>query len=103
MSQAAKSGAHAPDRTGDKEQRFLKRTMQFHASDAAKKVVFEKLQSLKIALDRQETTLSDGPVSPGKHRIREALAKAKTELDATLARLGGPATQPPKDDDANRG
>jgi len=103
MSRAAKSSKDgrgpAAARSGSDDLRFLKRTMQFHSSDAAKEVIFQKLHSLKKALDRQETALSSGPVSPAKARIREALAKAKTELAATLATLGNPPSSPTGDDE----
>jgi hypothetical protein len=58
--------------------RFLKRTLQFHSSDSGNANVFEKLQNLKTALDRQEATLLSWPDSPSKNRIRESLAKAKS-------------------------
>jgi hypothetical protein len=58
--------------------RFLKRTLQFHSSDSGNENVFEKLQNLKTALDRQEATLLSWPDSPSKDRIRDSLSKAKS-------------------------
>jgi hypothetical protein len=57
---------------------FLNRTLQFHSADPEAGNVFEKLQNLKNALDKQEKTLLSWPDSPSKVRIHESLAKAKS-------------------------
>jgi hypothetical protein len=67
---------------------FLKRTLQFHSSDAEKEDVFEKLRNLKDALDRQEATLLTWPDSPSKDRIRASLAKAKTLVAQIVENFG---------------
>jgi len=72
---------------------FLKRTLQFHSSDAEKEDVFEKLQNLKNALDRQEATLLTWPDSPSKDRIRDSLAKAKTLVAQIVEELGASASK----------
>jgi hypothetical protein len=85
MSQAAKTtdrGRASSHISPDSDVlRFLKRTLQFHSSDSRKEDVFEKLQNLKNALDRQEATLLSWPDSPSKDRIRESLSKAKTLVE----------------------
>jgi hypothetical protein len=69
--------------------RFLKRTLQFYSSDSGNKDVFEKLQNLKNALDRQEATLLSWPDSPSKDRIRESLSKAKSLVTQIVDGLDG--------------
>ena len=56
---------------------FLTRTLQSHCLDGEPRDVLAKLQTLKAALDQQETTLSRWPESSSKDRICAALAKAK--------------------------
>jgi hypothetical protein len=56
---------------------FLTRTLQAHLLDSEPQDMLAKLQNLKNALDRQETTLAAWPDSPSKERICTALAKAK--------------------------
>jgi hypothetical protein len=68
---------------------FLKRTLQFHSSDAEKEDVFEKLQNLKKALDQQEATLLSWPDSPSKNRIRESLAQARRSVAQIVDDFGG--------------
>jgi hypothetical protein len=69
----------------------LRRTLQFHSSNAAKQDVFEKLQNLKSALDLQEATLLSWPDSPSRDRICESLAKTKSLIAQLVAELGGSA------------
>jgi hypothetical protein len=56
---------------------FLTRTLQAHLLDSEPQDMLAKLQNLKDALDRQETTLAAWPDSPSKERICVALAKAR--------------------------
>lgn len=53
----------------------LKRTLRFHSLDPA--YAFEKLHSLKVALDLQEATLLSWPDSPSRERMHESLGKAR--------------------------
>jgi hypothetical protein len=73
---------------------FLRRTLQFHSSDAAKQDVLEKLQNLKSALDLQQATLLSWPDSPSKDRICESLSKAKILIAQLVAEFGGTTGQP---------
>ena len=67
---------------------FLQRTLQYHSSDAGKAGVFEKLQNLRAALDRQEATLMSWPDSAGNRRMRESLAQAKAMVAQQIEDIG---------------
>lgn len=56
---------------------FLTRTLKAHFLDSDPDEMLIKLQNLKEALDRQETTLASWPDSPSKERICAALTKAR--------------------------
>lgn len=74
---------------------FLKRTLQFHSSDADHEDVFGKLQNLKNALDHQEATLLSWPDSPSKARIRESLSRAKILVAQIVESFGTGGCEPP--------
>jgi hypothetical protein len=68
--------------------RFLSRTLQAHFLDAEPQEILAKLQSLEIALEQQESTLSAWPDSPSKNRICTALAKARSAVSQIVEDLG---------------
>jgi hypothetical protein len=72
---------------------FLSRTLQAHFIDGEPQGALEKLQTLLIALEKQEQTLSDWPDSASKARICTALAKARD----TVARIVEDLARHPKD------
>lgn len=67
--------------------RFLSRTLQAHVLDGESHGALEKLQTLLIALEQQERTLSDWPDSASKARICAALATARTAVAKIVADL----------------
>jgi hypothetical protein len=66
---------------------FLSRTLQAHNLDGELQGALEKLRTLTIALEKQETTLSNWPDSPSKARICSALAKARDTVSRVVADL----------------
>lgn len=67
--------------------RFLSRTLQAHVLDGETHGALEKLQTLLIALEQQERTLTDWPDSASKARICAALATARTAVSKIVADL----------------
>jgi hypothetical protein len=98
MSQAAKAteGRSAQlSRAADSDVlQFPSRTLRSNFLDAEPQGVLEKLQSLHIALEQQENTLSDWPDSPSKERICAALAKARNAVSQIVEDLGTAAQMP---------
>jgi len=75
--------------------RFLSRTLQAHVLDANPQDVLEKLQNLIIALEQQESTLSDWPDSSSKDRICAALVKARSAVSQIVEDLNTAARNRP--------
>jgi hypothetical protein len=73
--------------TEDDVLHFLSRTLQAHNLDGESQGALEKLRTLMIALEKQETTLSNWPDSPSKARICGALAKARDTVSRVVADL----------------
>lgn len=69
---------------------FLSRTLQAHVIDGEPRGALEKLQTLMIALEQQQRTLSDWPDSASKARICAALAKARDTVAKVVADLARP-------------
>jgi hypothetical protein len=65
------------DRSESDALRQLTRTLQFHLADEESQSVFARLQTLKNALDQQETTLLGWPDSPSRDRICKKLGDAR--------------------------
>jgi len=80
---------------------FLSRTLQAHFLDANPQDVLTKLQNLMIALEQQESTLSDWPDSPSKSRICAALTKAQGAVSQIVEDLGAAARAQPDQRAAN--
>jgi hypothetical protein len=74
---------------------FLTRTLQAHFLDSEPQDMLAKLQNLKDALDRQETTLAAWPDSPSKERICTALAKARALVAEIVDQFANTAQQQP--------
>jgi hypothetical protein len=74
---------------------FLSRTLQAHILDTDSQGVLGKLQNLMIALEQQESTLSDWPDSSSKDRICAALAKARSAVSQIVEDIGGAAQNRP--------
>jgi hypothetical protein len=77
---------------------FLSRTLQAHFIDGEQHGALEKLQTLLVALEKQERTLSDWPDSASKARICAALGKARdtvAKIVEDLARHPKEATRAP--------
>jgi hypothetical protein len=72
---------------------FLTRTLQAHFLDSEPQDMLAKLQNLKEALDRQETTLAAWPDSPSKERICTALAKARALVAEIVDQFANAAQQ----------
>lgn len=98
MTKAAKAGEERrttlPKTAGDDVLHFLSRTLQAHNLDGESQGALEKLQTLMIALEKQEITLSNWPDSPSKARMCNALAKARDTVSRVVTDL---ARQRPED------
>ena len=70
---------------------FLTRTLKAHFLDSEPDEMLIKLQNLKEALDRQETTLASWPDSPSKQRICAALARARNLVIQIVDRFASTA------------
>lgn len=66
---------------------FLSRTLQAHSLDGEPQGALEKLQTLMIALQQQESTLANWPDSPSKTRMCAALAKARSTVSKIVEDL----------------
>ena len=99
MSKAAKSiedrGATFAQTADNDVLRFLSRTLQAHVLDANPQDVLDKLQNLMVALEAQQSTLSDWPDSSSKVRICAALAKARNAVSQIVEDLGAAAQNRP--------
>ncbi|MGC1776848.1 MAG: hypothetical protein WBB34_02805 [Xanthobacteraceae bacterium] len=91
MTKAAKAGEERrvtlPQTAGDDVLNFLSRTLQAHNLDGESLGALEKLQTLMVALEKQEITLSNWPDSPSKARMCNALAKARGTVSRVAADL----------------
>lgn len=91
MSKAAKAGEERrtsrPHSAEDDVLHFLSRTLQAHNLDGESQGALVKLRTLMIALEKQESTLSNWPDSPSKARICSALAKARDTVSRVVADL----------------
>jgi len=96
--QADEDRRAAPAQTAEADVlHFLSRTLQSHVLDGEPQGALEKLQTLMIALEQQERTLSDWPDSASKARICAALAAARStvaKIVADLARNRSQAGRP---------
>jgi hypothetical protein len=70
---------------------FISRTLQPQFDGADTPLIFGRLQSLKDMLDRQDAILPDLPDGPGKDRMADTLASAKTLLAQIADDLAGAA------------
>jgi hypothetical protein len=70
---------------------FVSRTLQPQLDGADTSTVFAKLQSLKDMLDQQDAILPDLPDGPGKDRMADTVASAKTLLAQITDDLAGAA------------
>jgi hypothetical protein len=99
MSKAANAvgnhGAPASRAADNDVLHFLSRTLRAHFLDARPQDVLAKLQNLMIALEQQESTLSDWPDSPSKSRICAALTKARGAVSQIVEDLGAAARAQP--------
>ena len=77
---------------------FLSRTLQAHILDGEPDGALEKLQTLMIALEKQERTLADWPDSASKARICTALAKARDTVAKIVADLARPPSEAGRSD-----
>jgi hypothetical protein len=80
-------GASLPQAAESDVLGFLSRTLQAHVLDGESHGALEKLQTLLIALEQQEKTLSGWPDSASKARICAALATARTAVSKIVADL----------------